>query len=1010
MKKIILLSFMLVAWCAAMVAAPVKNMPVKRVQPKGDTLYCYASGDEFYNWLHDAEGYTIVQHPETGYYVYAMSASDGTLSATSYVAGSVDPASLGMKPWLMPSSEVLRKKHDAWKVPAEMMPVSPKTVSCTPLLNNIVVFVRFSDESSLTTEPFSTVDAMFNDSSASANSMYNYFKRSSYGRLHIPTYYYPAPSGNTVLSYQDTFPRSYYQPYNATTNTNGYTDDNDSRLREFSLWERVVNWVNTNCPVDNSLNLDVDNDGMVDNICFVVSGTYTGWSDLLWPHKWSLYDRTVTMNGKRVYTFNLQLAGSGSHYFSASTFCHEMTHTLGAPDIYHYNEYTNVSPGGSWDLMNSNSTPPQQTNALFKLKYTRWIDSIPEITDSGSYTLFSNASGPNNAYKIRSANRNQWYILEYRNNADTFDNSIPNRGLLIWRYNMSSSASNASYSATTPHELWLFRPGSNCDSVNGNVSQASFGVAGRTSFTATSNPHPYLCDGTPDTTISITNISISGDGRSVSFRYSPAGAPQCSTVTAFPLTQDFETDLGCWDYSSADPANDDRIGLDMSGNNAHGGQGCFVFSSYSRATDYNQWLISPRLQPNDQLRLRFYYKKSNSSPEQFRVLASATGKATSNFTDTLATFNVTTSAWQLCDLLVPLNTRYVAIDYYSNYQYYLYVDDIVLSDTAINQHDTTYLHIHDTLVRTVYDTVVSYFNDTVYYTIVDTATHMVYDTNYVELAYKTLTVVPNQANRGRAAGSGTFPEGSVVEICAIPREGFEFVRWQDNNRDNPRQVTVRANMTYSAYFQAVGGKMANNILVHDTIVVRDTTWITVHDTIYMTFRDTIRIPHQLHDTVWVEQHGTIDCDTTTYFTLAVSANDASYGFAIGNGRFPAGTEVELAAVPFTGYRLRQWSNGETEDIINVTLTSDQSVSAIFEVIGSESIEVAEQDSCRIYAEGKSLVVEHVAGEQVVVYNAMGQRMVCVVPQGEHMRMNMPSSGLYLVKVGGRPAQKVIVLK
>ncbi len=204
--------------------------------------------------------------------------------------------------------------------------------------------------------------------------------------------------------------------------------------------------------------------------------------------------------------------------------------------------------------------------------------------------------------------------------------------------------------------------------------------------------------------------------------------------------------------------------------------------------------------------------------------------------------------------------------------------------------------------------------------------------------------------------------------------------------------------------------MANNILVHDTIVVRDTTWITVHDTIYMTFRDTIRIPHQLHDTVWVEQHGTIDCDTTTYFTLAVSANDASYGFAIGNGRFPAGTEVELAAVPFAGYRLRQWSNGETEDIINVTLTSDQSVSAIFEVIGSESIEVAEQDSCRIYAEGKSLVVEHVAGEQVVVYNAMGQRMVCVVPQGEHMRMNMPSSGLYLVKVGGRPAQKVIVLK
>ena len=63
----------------------------------------------------------------------------------------------------------------------------------------------------------------------------------------------------------------------------------------------------------------MDNDGYVDNICFIVKGTYTGWNDLLWPHKWSLYDRNVYINGKRVYTFNLQLEGSGSHYFSTST-------------------------------------------------------------------------------------------------------------------------------------------------------------------------------------------------------------------------------------------------------------------------------------------------------------------------------------------------------------------------------------------------------------------------------------------------------------------------------------------------------------------------------------------------------------------------------------------------------------------------------------------------------------------------------------------------------------------
>ena len=58
----------LALWGSAL-AAPAKFVPAARVQPNGDTLHCYASGDEFYNWLHDAEGYTIVQDPATGFYV-----------------------------------------------------------------------------------------------------------------------------------------------------------------------------------------------------------------------------------------------------------------------------------------------------------------------------------------------------------------------------------------------------------------------------------------------------------------------------------------------------------------------------------------------------------------------------------------------------------------------------------------------------------------------------------------------------------------------------------------------------------------------------------------------------------------------------------------------------------------------------------------------------------------------------------------------------------------------------
>ena len=65
---------------------------------------------------------------------------------------------------------------------------------------------------------------------------------------------------------------------------------------------------------------------------------------------------------------------------------------------------------------------------------------------------------------------------------------------------------------TQAHHYWIFRPGSSCDTVNGNPSQAYFSLAsGRTSFGPTTDPHPYLTDGTPEVSFEITDIQESGD-------------------------------------------------------------------------------------------------------------------------------------------------------------------------------------------------------------------------------------------------------------------------------------------------------------------------------------------------------------------------------------------------------------------------------------------------------------------------------------------------------------------
>ena len=84
MKRIISLLALLCLTMGALHAAFLKNVPCTLVQPDGSKLHCFATGDEYYNYLHDKEGYTIILNRETGYYVYAT--KDGEqLIPTPYI-------------------------------------------------------------------------------------------------------------------------------------------------------------------------------------------------------------------------------------------------------------------------------------------------------------------------------------------------------------------------------------------------------------------------------------------------------------------------------------------------------------------------------------------------------------------------------------------------------------------------------------------------------------------------------------------------------------------------------------------------------------------------------------------------------------------------------------------------------------------------------------------------------------------------------------------------------------
>ena len=485
-----------------MSAAYLTNLPKTITQPDGSSYKCFASGDEYHNWLHDANGYTIIKNPDTGYYTYAQKA--GTkVEPSEYIVGKIDPGATGLNVNVnIDPEEYKQTVHRRWDGVNRNLR-SPTSGS----VNNLVVFIRFSDETEFTGS-FASYSTMFNNNLPNTNSMFNYFKEDSYQALSISTYFYPEAVSDVIVSYQDTHPRNYYEPY-SSANPTGYNGDNDREEREMTLLQSAVNFIAAMVPPE--LDLDADDDGFVDNVCFVVRGATGEWADLLWPHMWVMQNHVAMINGAQVYTFNFQLEDALLDS-GVGVLCHEMSHSMGFPDLYHYS-YDGFTTVGRWDLMENNRNPPQHHCAYMKWRYTDWLPPMQEITQSGTFWVNKMLTRERNVFKIASNNPQYYYVVEFRKKQGFFENSLNGTGLLVYRVNTSEDGDGNADGP--PDELYVYRP-NGTTTVNGSTSTAHFSVeVNRTAINETTNPTPFLADGSQGG-LNITQIGSSA-GDSISF-------------------------------------------------------------------------------------------------------------------------------------------------------------------------------------------------------------------------------------------------------------------------------------------------------------------------------------------------------------------------------------------------------------------------------------------------------------------------------------------------------------
>lgn len=316
---------------------------------------------------------------------------------------------------------------------------------------NVVCFVRFADEpDTVFIHKPDFYDKLYNDTSKTANSVFNYFSWSSYRQFEWTSLFYPVQtdtSGN-VMSFKSSLKRGELQPYNALTNPIGYKSYYDATCIEHDLVRELGEYLDTVIP--DSVKLDWRSSGTIDNLTVILSGNSEKSSSkgILWPHQdssllWAFIKLKNHVLSRYLVVFdNANGFKSGQPVqINTGVLCHEMTHVLGAPDLYTLST-DNSNPVGTWDLMSDNNVTPQGMTAYTRWKYGKWIDDIPQITADGDYELrpVGSETNDNVAYRIvASKASSEFFMLEYRKQEGTFESGIPSSGLICYRISDSYS-------------------------------------------------------------------------------------------------------------------------------------------------------------------------------------------------------------------------------------------------------------------------------------------------------------------------------------------------------------------------------------------------------------------------------------------------------------------------------------------------------------------------------------------------------------------------------------------
>ena len=435
--------------------------------------------------------------------------------------------------------------------------------------------------------------------------------------------------------------------------------------------------------------------------------------------------------------------------------------------------------------------------------------------------------------------------------------------------------------------------------------------------------------------------------------------PQVEPLS-LPWFDGFEVDSTWTNWTILDFDGNTTIGWERTDDDAATGD----FSARHLAYDNIQegWLITPPLYLNlycDSTWMSFKTMEFNpSNYTSSSLLISTTGTQLADFNEiwsqddpsnTWDSIHIDLSAYQG-------DTIYLAFKYTGHHGHDWYIDDIKVEE-ALTLYDVTvessnpdwgtvigsgsYPHGEIVTIKAFPNPGCEFlmWNDS----ITDNPRDIVVTQDSTFVAYfsqidYTITTEVEPLNSGTVTGDGVYHYGDTITLEATANPGFVFEHWNDTVTDNPRDVIVTSDQTFTAYFGIQQCLVTTEVTPEGAGTVTGGGTYDYGETITLTAQNNTGYVFNMWDDGEITNPRTVVVEGDTTFTavfkplqyeITTECDPVEGGTVSGAGTYDYNSIATLTATPNENYIFLCWSDGIASNPRNVTVTGNANYKALF---------------------------------------------------------------------------------